>query len=167
MFHSDKIGAFQDIMILVHSMASTKSVETQHRLLALVATLLGVSSDQKPFRYNRHPRTTLSSFFNIESIGQVCQFVAWCHTNGNPGGKFAINYIANSRKQDADADRRNFQRTWREMERAKRLTLIRRNQLIADVLLCGSLHPLARPPSCRQDQRPVSCFRTTKDDERW
>lgn len=81
MFHSDKIGAFQDIMILVHSMASTKSVETQHRLLALVATLLGVSSDQDRFGTINIPDNA-EQLLNLESIGQFCQFVAWCHTNG-------------------------------------------------------------------------------------
>lgn len=80
-FHADKIGAFKDIMILVHSMASTKSVETQHRLLALVATLLGVSSDQDRFGKINIPDNA-EQLLNIESIGQLCQFVAWCHTNG-------------------------------------------------------------------------------------
>ncbi|KAI2510862.1 protein of unknown function (DUF4339) [Fragilaria crotonensis] len=80
-FHADKIGAFQDIMILVHSMASTKSVETQHRLLALVATLLGVSTDQDRFGEINIPDNA-EQLLNLESIGQLCQFVAWCHTNG-------------------------------------------------------------------------------------
>ena len=40
-----RIGVFPDIMILVHSMSQTKSIETQHRILSLVATLLGVTDD--------------------------------------------------------------------------------------------------------------------------
>lgn len=68
-------------MILVRSMASTKSTETQHRLLGLVATLLGVSADEE-----RHGKISIpenaEQLLNIESIGQLCQFVAWGHTSG-------------------------------------------------------------------------------------
>lgn len=79
--HADDIGPFSDIMILVRSMASTKSTETQHRLLGLVATLLGVSTDE-----DRHGKISIpenaEQLLNIESIGQLCQFVAWGHTSG-------------------------------------------------------------------------------------
>lgn len=81
MFHADQIGPFLDIMILIRSMASTKSVETQHRLLALLATLLGVSSDQEVYQQINIPDNA-EQLLNNESIGQLCQFVAWCHTNG-------------------------------------------------------------------------------------
>ena len=80
-FHADRIGAWPDIMIMVRSMASTKNVETQHRLLGLVATLLGVSSDE-----DRHGKINIpdnaEQLLNVDSIGQLCQFVAWGHTSG-------------------------------------------------------------------------------------
>lgn len=79
--HANKIGPFSDIMILVRSMASTKNTETQHRLLGLVATLLGVSADK-----NQHGKISIpenaEQLLNVESIGQLCQFVAWGHTSG-------------------------------------------------------------------------------------
>jgi DnaJ family protein C protein 13 len=85
MFHANKIGPFLDIMILVRSMASTRSVETQHRLLALVATLLGVSSERARYEEINIPDNA-EQLLNVESVGQLCQFVAWCHTNGTQVG---------------------------------------------------------------------------------
>lgn len=72
-------------MILVRSMASTRSIETQHRLLGLVATILGVarnnddgSNDVGAINIPENAEQLLNS----ESIEQLCQFVAWGHTNG-------------------------------------------------------------------------------------
>lgn len=47
--HSDKIGIFEDVIILIRSMALTKSTESQHRLLSLVGTLLGVSDEKEEY----------------------------------------------------------------------------------------------------------------------
>jgi hypothetical protein len=61
-------------------MASTKSTETQHRLLGLLATLLGVSKDEGNGAGADIPDNA-EQLLNMESIGQLCQFVAWGHTN--------------------------------------------------------------------------------------
>lgn len=96
--HADKIGPFSDIMILVRSMASTKSTETQHRLLGLVATLLGVSADE-----DRHGKISIpenaEQLLNVESIGQLCQFVAWGHTNGEQVGNLLSTMLDVSAQQ--------------------------------------------------------------------
>jgi len=80
-----KIGPFTDVMILVRSMASTKSIETQHRLLELLATLLGVSPDEDTEKNIDVPENA-EQLLNTESIGQLCQFVAWGHTSGDQVG---------------------------------------------------------------------------------
>ena len=83
--HGATIGPFTDAMILVHTMSSTKSIETQHRLLGLLGTLLGVTdggSDSKKVDVPENAEQLL----NPESIGQLCQFVAWGHTNGDQVG---------------------------------------------------------------------------------
>lgn len=96
--HADKIGPFSDIMILVRSMAATKSTETQHRLLGLVATLLGVSADE-----DRHGKISIpenaEQLLNIESIGQLCQYVAWGHTNGEQVGNLLSSMLEASERQ--------------------------------------------------------------------
>ena len=74
--HAEKIGPFTDMMILVQSMAATKSVETQHRLLGLVASILGVDGIPE----------NAEQLLNPESISQLCQFVAWGHTTGDQVG---------------------------------------------------------------------------------
>jgi DnaJ homolog subfamily C member 13 len=81
--HSSAIGPFSDVIILVHSMASTKSIETQHRLLQLLATLLGVTrKDDDDDAAANIPPDNAEQLLNTESIGLLCQFVAWGHTNG-------------------------------------------------------------------------------------
>lgn len=96
--HADKIGPFSDIMILVRSMASTKSTETQHRLLGLVATLLGVSANE-----DLHGKISITEnaeqLLNVESIGQLCQFVAWGHTNGEQVGNLLSAMLGASERQ--------------------------------------------------------------------
>ena len=83
MFHAEKIGPFPEIMILVRAMASAPSIEIQHRMLRLIATLLGVSDDS-----TTHGSETINipdnaeQLLNEESIGHFCQLVAWGHTNG-------------------------------------------------------------------------------------
>ena len=78
--HWSKIGAISDIMILIRTMSQTKSIETQHRLLSLVATLLGVSEDQEKYGSVTVPDNA-EQLLNGESINLLCQFVAWGHTN--------------------------------------------------------------------------------------
>lgn len=81
--HASAIGPFTDVLILVRSMASTNSVETQHRLLGLLATVLGVRGDDKDERYNTvDVPENAEQLLNLDSISQLCQFVAWGQTNG-------------------------------------------------------------------------------------
>jgi len=96
--HADKIGPFSDIMILVRSMASTKSTETQHRLLGLVATLLGVSANEEQHGKISIPENA-EQLLNVESIGQLCQFVAWGHTNGEQVGNLLSTMLGVSERQ--------------------------------------------------------------------
>lgn len=89
--HALSIGPFTDVMILVHSMASTTSIETQHRLLGLLATLLGVSHTDGECDEIDIPENA-EQLLNKQSIEQLCQFVAWGHTNGvQVGNLLAIN----------------------------------------------------------------------------
>jgi len=83
--HADKIGVFEDVMILVRIMSSTNSIETQHLLLRLVATLLGVSEDVDQYGQVDVPGNA-EQLLNGESISQLCQFVAWGHTNSQQVG---------------------------------------------------------------------------------
>jgi DnaJ family protein C protein 13 len=75
--HAAKIGPFTDVMIIVRTMCTTRSLETQHRLLKLLAVILGDSdkSDSADIPENAE------QLLNIESISQLCQFVAWAHTD--------------------------------------------------------------------------------------
>jgi len=93
--HSKKIGIFEDVMILVRSMILTSSIETQHALLSLLATLLGVSSDTQSVQV--HIPGNAEQLLNVESISQLCQFVAWGHTNSTQIGNLlnaSINHTA-------------------------------------------------------------------------
>jgi DnaJ family protein C protein 13 len=80
--HGNTIGAFPDVMILIRSMASTRSIETQHRLLGLMATILGVQKDENGDESTINVQENAEQLLNTESIEQLCQFVAWGHTNG-------------------------------------------------------------------------------------
>lgn len=80
--HAVTIGPFTDVSIIIRSMISTRSVETQHRLLGLLATLLGVSRDNKDERFGvADVPENAEQLLNPDSISQLCQFVAWGHTN--------------------------------------------------------------------------------------
>lgn len=85
--HWEKIGVFPDLMILIHCMSSTKNVETRHRLLSLVGTLLGVVShvnlsDNATGRSNAmNIPDNGEQILNGETIGILCEFVAFGHTN--------------------------------------------------------------------------------------
>ena len=96
--HADKIGPFSDTMILVRSMAATKNTETQHRLLGLVSTLLGVSADEDQHGKISIPENA-EQLLNVESIGQLCQFVAWGHTNGEQVGNLLSTMLRQSQQQ--------------------------------------------------------------------
>ena len=78
--HAANIGPFTDVMILVQTMSSTKSIETQHRLLGLLATVLGVGRSHDDDATANIPENA-EQLLNMESIGQLCQFVAWGHTD--------------------------------------------------------------------------------------
>jgi len=80
--HGNTIGAFPDVMILIRSMASTRSIETQHRVLGLLATILGVQKDENGDESTINVQENAEQLLNTESIEQLCQFVAWGHTNG-------------------------------------------------------------------------------------
>ncbi|GKY91883.1 hypothetical protein MPSEU_000159900 [Mayamaea pseudoterrestris] len=92
--HASKIGPFSDVMILVRSMASTKNVETQHRLLGLIAVILGVSDDDHT-NFANVPENA-EQLLNIESIGLLCQFVAWGHTDDSVTETFMARSLASS-----------------------------------------------------------------------
>lgn len=77
--HAGEIGVFNDVIIVVRAMASTKNLETQHRLLELLACILGVHCGES--QLVDIPENA-EQLLNGESIGQLCQFVAWGHTNG-------------------------------------------------------------------------------------
>lgn len=98
--HGSNIGPFSDAMILVRSMNSTKNAETQHRLLGLVATLLGVSTDVDRYGAINIPENA-EQLLNMESIGQMCQFVAWGHTNGSQVGNLMTTLLDKSKKNQA------------------------------------------------------------------
>lgn len=98
--HARKIGPFSDAMILVRSMASTRSIETQHRLLGLVATILGVSRDDSDEEEEKRidiPENA-EQLLNAESIEQMCQFVAWGHTNGVQVGNLLTTVLSSNQK---------------------------------------------------------------------
>lgn len=80
--HGSTIGEFPDVMILIRSMVSTRSIETQHRLLGLLATLLGVQKDENGDENRANIPENAEQLLNTESISQLCHFVAWGHTNG-------------------------------------------------------------------------------------
>ena len=85
--HWEKIGVFPDLMILIHCMSSTNSPSTRHRLLSLVGTLLGVvshvkSTDNATGRSNAiNIPDNGEQLLNRETIGILCEFVAFGHTN--------------------------------------------------------------------------------------
>ena len=91
--HSEKIGVFQDVMILVRSMILTSSIETQHALLSLLATLLGVASDNQQVKV--HVPGNAEQLLNVESVSQLCQFVAWGHTNASQIGNLLYSAATN------------------------------------------------------------------------
>ena len=96
--HAGSIGPFTDMMILVRTMTSTRSVETQHRLLGLLGTVLGVSGSDPDERYQiADIPENAEQLLNIESISQLCQFVAWGHTNGDQVGNFLSRVISMGR----------------------------------------------------------------------
>jgi len=80
--HGVEIGAFPDVMILIRSMASTRNIETQHRLLGLLATILGVQHDNGKDEDHVNVPENAEQLLNMESIVILCQFVAWGHING-------------------------------------------------------------------------------------
>jgi hypothetical protein len=87
--HAKKIGPFEDSILIVRYMSSTKSIETQHRLLGLLAAILGVSQSDDHDK-NEYDATAIpenaEQLLNVESISQLCQFVAWGHTSGDQIG---------------------------------------------------------------------------------
>lgn len=98
--HASAIGPFTDVMILIHSMASTKNTETQHRLLRLVATLLGVAADEGR-RWEINMPENAEQLLNVQSFGQLCQFVAWGHTNGEQVGNLLSSMLGAAEHQRA------------------------------------------------------------------
>lgn len=100
--HARQIGPFADAMILVRSMATTRSIETQHRLLGLVATILGVSRNDSNEDENEDNLINIpenaEQLLNAESIEQMCQFVAWGHTNGVQVGNLLTTVLNTNQK---------------------------------------------------------------------
>lgn len=94
--HGNTIGAFPDVMILIRSMASTRSIETQHRLLGLLATILGVQKDENGDESTINVQENAEQLLNTESIEQLCQFVAWGHTNGVQVGNLMTSVLGSA-----------------------------------------------------------------------
>lgn len=94
--HGDSIGAFPDVMILIRSMASTRNTETQHRLLGLLATILGVYCDSMGDEGRVNVPENAEQLLNFESIEQLCQFAAWGHTNGVQVGNLMTSLLDSS-----------------------------------------------------------------------
>lgn len=85
--HGTKIGVFEDMPILLRAIYLTKSIETQHRLISLVCTLLGVSSSSSSSLVSNSPYVETfhaengEQLLNDESnVNQFCEFVAWGHS---------------------------------------------------------------------------------------
>ncbi|KAG7366914.1 heat shock protein DnaJ domain protein [Nitzschia inconspicua] len=97
--HGVDIGAFPDVMILIRSMASTRNIETQHRLLGLLATVLGVRQDDAGDEARVNVPENAEQLLNVESIEQMCQFVAWGHTNGVQVGNLMTTILNRSQPQ--------------------------------------------------------------------
>ena len=93
--HGSTIGGFPDVMILIRSMASTRSIETQHRILGLLATILGVQKDDTEVRIDIPENA--EQLLNAESIQQLCEFVAWGHTNGAQVGNLMTSVLSHGR----------------------------------------------------------------------
>jgi DNAJ protein RME-8 N-terminal len=99
--HGKDIGAFPDVMILIRSMASTRNIETQHRLLGLLATVLGVRKDDAGDEARVDVPENAEQLLNVESIEQMCQFVAWGHTNGVQVGNLMTSILDRSQPKSA------------------------------------------------------------------
>jgi DnaJ family protein C protein 13 len=92
--HAKEIGPFSDAMILVRSVASTRNIETQHRLLGLLAVLLGVAEDDRSESANIPENA--EQLLNMESISLLCQFVAWVHTSTEHVGNLLTSLLQSS-----------------------------------------------------------------------
>lgn len=99
--HGVEIGAFPDVMILIRSMASTRNIETQHRLLGLLATILGARHDVGGDNDGVNVPENAEQMLNVESIEQLCQFVAWGHTNGVQVGNLMTTLLENTQPNSA------------------------------------------------------------------
>ena len=99
--HGVEIGAFPDVMILIRSMASTRNIETQHRLLGLLATILGARCNGVGDGDRVNVPENAEQLLNVESIEQLCQFVAWGHTNGVQVGNLMTTLLENSEPKSA------------------------------------------------------------------
>jgi hypothetical protein len=99
--HGAEIGAFPDVMILIRSMASTRNIETQHRLLGLLATILGVRQDDAGDENRVNVPENAEQLLNLESIEQMCQFVAWGHTNGIQVGNLMTGLLKSTTPKSA------------------------------------------------------------------
>jgi DnaJ family protein C protein 13 len=99
--HGVEIGAFPDVMILIRSMASTRNIETQHRLLGLLATILGVRQDDAGDENRVNVPENAEQLLNVESIEQLAQFVAWGHTNGVQVGNLMTSLLDQSLPKSA------------------------------------------------------------------
>jgi DnaJ family protein C protein 13 len=99
--HGVEIGPFPDVMILIRSMASTRNIETQHRLLGLLATILGVRQDDSGDENRVNVPENAEQLLNVESIEQMCQFVAWAHTNGVQVGNLMTSILDQTHPKSA------------------------------------------------------------------
>lgn len=78
--HASAIGPFTDVMVFVHCMASTEDRETQHRLLRLLATIVGLCHSHEANTATVVPENA-EQLVNSTCIGLLCQFVAFAHSS--------------------------------------------------------------------------------------
>ena len=114
-FHINTIGNFDDVMILVRSMALTTSVESQHRFLSLLAVLLGVTKDDKLNAKVGVNSGNAEQLLNAESITLLSQYVAWGHVNGaqigNMLGRMSTSSASDMITDGSDVGPRGYRRS--------------------------------------------------------
>ncbi len=76
--HSTKIGPFPDIMFLMRSMMETSNMETQHRLLHLISSLVG-GNPENEYDDRSNLVQNAEQLLNIESFSTLCSFVSLGH----------------------------------------------------------------------------------------
>lgn len=78
-----RIGTFPDIMVIVRMMKETLCCETRYRLLCLIASALGCSSDEEVGTESNHWIENVEQVLNDEFIAYTCHVISYCHFDSN------------------------------------------------------------------------------------